>query len=103
MRNRPVLVLVSGIAGLVLTMVGRRYPSHPAAIMARLTLGYGVAQIVAPVVAGELAQATGQFDLSLIMVAAMMALGLGCLVMMRLLPEQGASAMSNLESTRNRG
>jgi hypothetical protein len=37
--------------------------------MARLTLGYGVAQIIAPVVAGELAERTGTFDGSLIMVA----------------------------------
>jgi hypothetical protein len=72
-----------GIVSLVLTMVGVRYPTHPAAIMARLTLGYGVAQIIAPVVAGELAESTGRFDLSLILVAAIMALGLSCLLAMR--------------------
>lgn len=92
-----------GIVSLVLTMVGRRYPSHPAAIMARLTLGYGVAQIIAPVVAGELAQATGQFDLPLMMVAVIMALGFGCLVMMRCLPEQGVSDVNNLKSNKDRG
>ena len=71
-----------GIVSLVLTMVGLRYPAHPAQIMARLTLGYGIAQIVAPVVAGELAERTGTFDGSLIMVAAIMAAGLLCLVAM---------------------
>lgn len=77
-----------GIVALVLTMVGVRYPAHPAAIMARLTLGYGVAQILAPVIAGELAERTGHFDSSLLMVAAIMALGLGCLTAMRWLPSQ---------------
>jgi MFS family permease len=71
-----------GIVSLVLTMVGVRYPAHPAQIMARLTVGYGIAQIIAPVVAGELAEVTGSFDGSLIWVSAMMGLGLLCLVAM---------------------
>ena len=53
--------------------------------MARLTLGYGIAQIVAPVVAGELAERTGTFDGSLVMVAAIMAIGLASLVAMGML------------------
>jgi len=72
-----------GIVSLVLTMVGVRYPAHPAQIMARLTLGYGVAQIVAPVVAGELSEMSGTFDGSLLMVAAIMVLGLLCLIAMQ--------------------
>jgi len=71
-----------GIVSLVLTMVGVRYPAHPAQIMAKLTMGYGVAQIVAPVVAGELSELTGTFDGSLLMVAAIMVLGLLCLLAM---------------------
>jgi predicted MFS family arabinose efflux permease len=71
-----------GIVSLVLTMVGVRYPAHPAQIMARLTLGYGIAQIIAPVVAGELAELTGTFDDSLVMVAAIMVVGLLCLFAM---------------------
>jgi len=74
-----------GIVSLVLTMVGLRYPAHPAQIMARLTLGYGIAQIVAPVVAGELAERTGTFDGSLVMMAAIMAIGLASLVAMGML------------------
>jgi MFS family permease len=72
-----------GIVSLVLTMVGVRYPAHPARIMARLTLGYGIAQIVAPVVAGELSELTGSFNGSLSMVAAIMVLGLLCLIAMQ--------------------
>ena len=71
-----------GIVSLVLTMVGVRYPAHPAQIMAKLTMGYGVAQIVAPVVAGELSELTGTFNGSLLMVATIMALGLACLLAM---------------------
>jgi predicted MFS family arabinose efflux permease len=72
-----------GIVSLVLTMVGLRYPAHPASVMARLTLGYGVAQIIAPVVAGELAERTGTFDGSLLLVATIMGLGWLCLLAMR--------------------
>jgi predicted MFS family arabinose efflux permease len=71
-----------GIVSLVLTMVGVRYPAHPAQIMARLTVGYGIAQIIAPVVAGELAELRGSFDDSLIMVGVIMVLGLLCLLAM---------------------
>jgi len=78
-----------GIVSLVLTMVGVRYPAHPAQIMARLTLGYGVAQIVAPVVAGELSELTGTFNGSLLMVATIMALGLLCLLAMERLMARG--------------
>jgi len=77
-----------GIVSLVLTMVGVRYPAHPAQIMARLTLGYGVAQIIGPVVAGELSERTGSFDGALLGVAAIMAVGLGCLIAMRGLADQ---------------
>jgi predicted MFS family arabinose efflux permease len=65
-----------GIVSLVLTTVGVRYPSHPAQIMARLTLGYGVAQILGPILAGEVAEASGTFDASLLVVAGLMILGL---------------------------
>ncbi|MFP4496094.1 MAG: YbfB/YjiJ family MFS transporter [Halochromatium sp.] len=71
-----------GIVSLVLTMVGVRYPAHPAQIMARLTVGFGIAQIIAPVIAGELAELRGTFDDSLIMVGVIMVLGLLCLVAM---------------------
>src|SRR5690606_29475813 len=40
-----------GIVSLSLSIVGRHYPANPARAMARLTLSYGVAQIVAPAMA----------------------------------------------------
>ncbi|NCC27463.1 MAG: YbfB/YjiJ family MFS transporter [Gammaproteobacteria bacterium] len=76
-----------GIVSLVLTMVGVRYPAHPAQIMARLTLGYGIAQILGPVLAGEVAEISGTFDGSLLVVAGLMVLGLICLqIMTRIAP-----------------
>jgi len=47
---------------LVLTMAGRFYPSNPAKFMGKMTLAYGVAQIVAPVVTGYLTQIFGNYS-----------------------------------------
>lgn len=72
-----------GIVSLVLTMVGIRYPAHPSQIMARLTLGYGIAQILGPILAGEVAERTGTFDGSLLAVGTIMLCGLACLLVMQ--------------------
>jgi MFS-type transporter involved in bile tolerance (Atg22 family) len=44
--------------------------------MARLTLSYGVAQIVAPAVVGRIAEMTGSYDIGMIMAAVTMAVGI---------------------------
>jgi len=72
-----------GIVSLVLTMVGQLYPAHPAQIMAKLTLGYSVAQIVGPIIAGEAAEVSGNFNGSLILAGVIMAVGWLCLQLMR--------------------
>ncbi|MEJ2212769.1 MAG: YbfB/YjiJ family MFS transporter [Gammaproteobacteria bacterium] len=41
-----------GIVSLVLSMSGRYYPSRPAKMMGKMTIAYGVAQIVAPAITG---------------------------------------------------
>ena len=48
--------------------------------MARLTLSYGVAQIVAPAMAGYIATATGSYQGALIVAAWVMAAGMLLLV-----------------------
>jgi hypothetical protein len=48
--------------------------------MARLTLSYGAAQMIAPVVAGALAQATGSFKGALWLTAAVMVAGMALLL-----------------------
>lgn len=54
-----------GIVSLMLTLVGRRNSANPSQAMARLTLSYGVAQIVAPALVGTVAEKTGNYDAGL--------------------------------------
>ncbi len=68
-----------GIVSLTLALVGRRAPQNPGKAMARLTLSYGAAQMVAPVVAGAMAQATGTFKGALWLTAGVMLLGMALL------------------------
>ena len=65
-----------GIVSLTLALAGRRAPNNPGKAMAKLTLSYGVAQILAPVVAGYMAQATGTFKGALWLTAAVMLAGM---------------------------
>ena len=68
-----------GIVSLTLALAGRRAPNNPGKAMAKLTLSYGVAQILAPVVAGHMAQTTGTFKGALWLTAAVMAAGMALL------------------------
>lgn len=74
-----------GIVSLTLALVGRRAPHNPGKAMARLTLSYGAAQMMAPVVAGTMAQATGNFKGALLLTAAVMLAGMALLAT---LPEE---------------
>ncbi|MBV8647343.1 YbfB/YjiJ family MFS transporter [Paludibacterium sp.] len=65
-----------GIVSLTLSLVGRHFPANPAKAMARLTLSYGVAQIIAPVMAGYIATSSGSYHGALIVTAAIMAVGM---------------------------
>jgi MFS family permease len=78
-----------GIVSLTLALVGRRAPHNPGKAMARLTLSYGAAQVIAPVVAGAMAQATGTFKGALWLTAAVMLLGMALLAT---LPDETESA-----------
>ncbi|MBV1787887.1 YbfB/YjiJ family MFS transporter [Marinobacterium sp. D7] len=64
-----------GCVGLVLTMAGRFYPTKPAKLMGRMTLSYGVAQILAPALTGMLAKELGNYDLGLYIAAVVVAVG----------------------------
>lgn len=68
-----------GIVSLTLTIVGRHFPANPAKAMAKMTLSYGVAQIVAPAMAGYIATATGNYHGALIVTAVIMVAGMGLL------------------------
>jgi MFS family permease len=64
-----------GIVSLVLTMSGRYYPTRPAKMMGKMTISYGIGQILAPAVAGLLAERSGNYNSGLYLAAATMALG----------------------------
>jgi predicted MFS family arabinose efflux permease len=68
-----------GIVSLTLALVGRRSPANPGKAMARLTLSYGLAQIMAPALTGAMAQSSGSFKGGLWLTALVMALGLALL------------------------
>jgi MFS family permease len=77
-----------GIVSLTLALVGRRAPQNPGKAMARLTLSYGAAQVIAPVVAGAMAQATGTFKGALWLTAGVMLLGMALLATLPKDPSQ---------------
>lgn len=71
-----------GIVSLTLTLIGRRFPNNPAKAMARLTLSYGVAQMVAPAMAGYIASSTGSYRDALYVTAIVMIIGIALLRML---------------------
>lgn len=75
-----------GIVSLTLTLIGRRFPANPARAMARLTLSYGAAQVIAPALAGYVAFYTGSFSGALLLAAGVMAVGM---VLLLVLQSQG--------------
>ncbi len=65
-----------GIVSLTLSLVGRYSPNNPAKAMARLTLSYGAAQVIAPAIAGYIAEATGSYQGALHVAALVMGVGI---------------------------
>ena len=63
-----------GVVSLVLTMAGRLYPTKPARLMGKLTLAYGLAQVIAPAITGTLAKASGSYQSGLLLAAGFVAL-----------------------------
>lgn len=72
-----------GIVSLTLTIIGNKYRYRATQVMAQLTLGYCVAQIISPIVAGIIAEQSGSFNLSLFVVSGIMLLGMLCLALMK--------------------
>jgi MFS family permease len=72
-----------GIVSLTLSMVGRLYGLKASQVMAKLTLGYCIAQILSPIIAGFIAETTGSFILPLYIVSGIMMIGMICLLSIR--------------------
>ncbi len=81
-----------GIVSLTLALIGRHFPNNPAKAMARLTLSYGVAQMVAPVMAGYIANATGSYQGALMITALVLVAGMALLVALNRLELRGVSS-----------
>jgi predicted MFS family arabinose efflux permease len=64
-----------GIVSLVLTMAGRYYPTRPAKIMGKMTIAYGVAQIIGPAITAQIASSFGNYSAGLYIAAGIMFLG----------------------------
>ncbi|GAA0786572.1 YbfB/YjiJ family MFS transporter [Marinobacterium sediminicola] len=64
-----------GIVSMTLAMVGRLYPENPSRPMGRLTFGYGIAQVLAPMMVGYLAQSEGNYQSGLLFTLAVISAG----------------------------
>lgn len=81
-----------GLVSLVLTMAGRYYPTRPAKMMSKMTISYGVAQILGPAVTGWLAGLRGSYADGLYMAAAVMVVGTALLLLLKLIENREARA-----------
>lgn len=73
-----------GMVSLVLTMAGRFYPTKPAKMMGKMTISYGVAQILAPAITGWLARQSGFYTGGLWLAAGIMLIGTFLLLLLKL-------------------
>lgn len=77
-----------GIVSLVLTMAGRLYPSAPSKMMGKMTISYGVAQIVAPAITGQIAEAGGSYSDGLTMAGLFMIAGTLLVISLRVVEQR---------------
>lgn len=81
-----------GMVSLVLSMAGRYYPGMPAKMMGKMTLSYGVAQIIGPAVTGQIGARLGSYNAGLYVAAGIMALGAALLMLLKLVEKRDARA-----------
>lgn len=81
-----------GMVSLVLTMAGRYYPTRPAKMMSKMTLSYGVAQIIGPAIVGWLATQLGNYSIGLYLAGGVMVVGVILLVILKLV-EKGSAPL----------
>ena len=90
-----------GIVSLMLTMMGKFYPTKPAKPMGKLTLSYGVAQIAAPALAGTLAETSGNYNQSLYLAAGIMGIGMLLLLILILHGQQNLAQLTKQSLNRS--
>ncbi|PWQ97540.1 YbfB/YjiJ family MFS transporter [Leucothrix arctica] len=72
-----------GVVSLVLSMAGRYYPTKPAKMMGKMTITYGIAQIISPSVVGWLAKDSGDYSIGLYIASAAMLVSVFVLIPIR--------------------
>ena len=82
---------VMGIVSLVLTMAGHYYPTRPAKMMGKMTLSYGVAQIIGPAITAWLATRLGSYAAGLYLAGGAMAAGTLILLALRAVEKREAA------------
>lgn len=85
-----------GIVSLTLALVGRSFPENPAKAMAKLTISYGVAQILAPAAAGYLAMKYGGYSDSLTLTGVALTVGTFLLFVLRSKEQEANQAVARL-------
>lgn len=80
-----------GMVSLVLTMAGRYYPTRPAKMMSKMTLSYGVAQIIGPAMVGWLATRLGNYSIGLYLAGGVMVVGVVLLAVLKVVERRDAA------------
>jgi predicted MFS family arabinose efflux permease len=83
-----------GMVSLVLSMAGRYYPTMPARMMGKMTLAYGVAQIIGPAITGTIGAELGSYNAGLYVAAIVMLLGTGLLLVLKAVERRDAQGIS---------
>jgi len=89
-----------GMVSLVLSMAGRYYPTRPAKMMGKMTLSYGVAQIIGPAITGQLAVQLGSYNAGLYFAASVMVVGTLLLLVLIAIEKRDANGVRAGASTR---
>jgi len=89
-----------GMVSLVLSMAGRYYPTRPAKMMGKMTLSYGVAQIIGPAITGQLAEQLGSYNAGLYFAAGVMVVGTLLLLVLKAIEKRDANGALAGASTR---
>jgi MFS family permease len=80
-----------GIVSLVLSMAGRYYPTRPAKMMGKMTITYGLAQIIAPAITGVIAEYSGSYSSGLYLASVVLAFGTLLMFVLRSLESRSLS------------
>lgn len=79
-----------GMVSLVLSMAGRYYPNMPAKMMGKMTISYGVAQIIGPAITGTIGARFGTYNAGLYVAACVMVLGTALLFVLKTVERRDA-------------